>query len=117
MQGLEAALGAAVLAVVAWDLFAAVLHPSARGLVARTVWRVLRALAPVRGGRRLLTFAGPVAILGNLLGSIFERFNGARAFPTTAFYDRRRQLEYTHIGAYATESQLNDQIRRYIVGA
>lgn len=71
MQGLEAAFGVAVLAVVAWDVFAAVLHPSARGLfsplVARTVWRVLRALAPVCGGRRLLTFAGPVAILGNLL--------------------------------------------------
>lgn len=64
-------VGVLVLAVVGWDISVAVLHPSAHGpfspLVAKTVWRIFRRLAALRGGAELLTFAGPLAILANLI--------------------------------------------------
>jgi len=46
-------------------------------------------------------------------GSIARVFRGGRAFPTTVYYDASGKLVYTHIGGYATEAELEDDIRRY----
>jgi cytochrome c biogenesis protein CcmG, thiol:disulfide interchange protein DsbE len=40
-------------------------------------------------------------------------FRGDRAFPTTAFYDRKGALVYTKQGGYASESALAADIVRY----
>jgi cytochrome c biogenesis protein CcmG/thiol:disulfide interchange protein DsbE len=45
--------------------------------------------------------------------SIARVFRGGRAFPTSAFYDADGRLVATHAGAYASESKLDDDIRRY----
>ena len=45
--------------------------------------------------------------------SIASLFRGGRAWPTTAFYNASGKLVYTHIGAYATEGKLDEDIRRY----
>lgn len=45
--------------------------------------------------------------------SVARVFRGGRAWPTTAFYDARGRLAYTHIGAYATQAKLDEDIRRY----
>jgi cytochrome c biogenesis protein CcmG/thiol:disulfide interchange protein DsbE len=49
-------------------------------------------------------------------GSVARVFRGGRAFPTTAFYDASGKLSYTHIGGYASEAQLQEEIRRYATG-
>jgi len=46
-------------------------------------------------------------------GTVARVFRGGRAFPTTAFYGSSGKLVYTHIGAYATEAKLEEDIRRY----
>lgn len=46
-------------------------------------------------------------------GSVARVFHGGRAFPTTVFYDASGKLVYTHIGGYATEAKLSEDIRRY----
>jgi thiol-disulfide isomerase/thioredoxin len=45
--------------------------------------------------------------------SIARVFRGGRAWPTTAFYNSSGKLTYTHVGAYANEAKLDDDIRRY----
>lgn len=40
-------------------------------------------------------------------------FEGGRAWPTTAFYNADGDLTRTHLGAYATEAKLEEDIRRY----
>jgi cytochrome c biogenesis protein CcmG/thiol:disulfide interchange protein DsbE len=44
---------------------------------------------------------------------IAAAFNGVQAFPTTAFYDSRGKLAYTHPGGYQTENDLAEDIDRY----
>jgi len=46
-------------------------------------------------------------------GSVARVFRGGRAFPTTAFYDASGDLSYTHIGGYASEAKLQEEIERY----
>jgi cytochrome c biogenesis protein CcmG/thiol:disulfide interchange protein DsbE len=48
--------------------------------------------------------------------SIARLFGGGRAWPTTAFYDAAGKLTRTHLGAYATEAKLDEDIRRYALG-
>jgi len=40
-------------------------------------------------------------------------FSGIEAFPTTAFYDARGQLQYIHQGEYLSEAKLRTDIARY----
>jgi cytochrome c biogenesis protein CcmG/thiol:disulfide interchange protein DsbE len=40
-------------------------------------------------------------------------FGGGRAWPTTAFYNADGELVKTHLGAYASEAKLEQDIRRY----
>jgi len=44
---------------------------------------------------------------------IARLFGGARAWPTTAFYDASGHLAFTHIGAYASEAKLEEDLRKY----
>jgi thiol-disulfide isomerase/thioredoxin len=44
---------------------------------------------------------------------IARLFKGGRAWPTTAFYNADGELTRTHLGAYATEAKLAEDIRRY----
>ena len=46
-------------------------------------------------------------------GEIAQVFNGAAAFPTTAFYDSDGKLAYVHQGQYLTGAKLEQDIRRY----
>lgn len=48
--------------------------------------------------------------------SIARTFGGGRAWPTTAFFDRAGKLVFTHIGAYATQAKLDQDIARYAHG-
>jgi thiol-disulfide isomerase/thioredoxin len=48
--------------------------------------------------------------------SIARLFRGGRAWPTTAFYDAAGKLTKTHLGAYASEAKLDEDIRRYALG-
>jgi len=43
-------------------------------------------------------------------------FHGGRSWPTTAFYDASGRLRYTHQGQYATDADLDRDIRRYAIG-
>lgn len=43
-------------------------------------------------------------------------FEGGKAFPTTAFYDAEGELAFTRPGSYATEAQLDADIRRHALG-
>jgi thiol-disulfide isomerase/thioredoxin len=40
-------------------------------------------------------------------------FNGAGAFPTTAFYDRRGKVAYVHQGPYHSVNELLADVRKY----
>lgn len=40
-------------------------------------------------------------------------FRGGRSWPTTAFYNPKGKLVFTHQGAYATEAKLAEDIRNY----
>jgi thiol-disulfide isomerase/thioredoxin len=44
---------------------------------------------------------------------IAASFNAVQAFPSTAFYDSKGELEFVHQGPYTTEKQLADAIERY----
>jgi cytochrome c biogenesis protein CcmG, thiol:disulfide interchange protein DsbE len=44
-------------------------------------------------------------------------FRGGRAWPTTAFYDASGRLTRTHAGGYASQARLEEDIRRYALGA
>jgi hypothetical protein len=48
--------------------------------------------------------------------SIARLFGCGRAWPTTAFYDASGKLTKTHLGAYASEAKLDEDIRRYAFG-
>jgi cytochrome c biogenesis protein CcmG/thiol:disulfide interchange protein DsbE len=48
--------------------------------------------------------------------SIARLFGGGRAWPTTAFYDASGKLTRTHLGAYASEAKLDEDVRRYALG-
>jgi len=48
-------------------------------------------------------------------GSIARVFRGGRGFPTTAFYDASGNVVALHVGAYASEAKLNEDIRRYVL--
>lgn len=48
--------------------------------------------------------------------SVARVFRGGRAWPTTAFYTASGELAYTHVGAYATERKLEQELRRYALG-
>lgn len=45
--------------------------------------------------------------------SIARIFHGGQGWPTTAFYDRAGNLTFWHIGAYATQKKLDEDIQRY----
>ncbi len=42
-------------------------------------------------------------------------FGGGRVWPTTAFYDAGGGLAFVHQGVYATEAQLEEDLRRYAI--
>ena len=44
---------------------------------------------------------------------IARLFRGGRVSPTTAFYDARGTLVFSHLGAYPDEQKLEAEIRRY----
>ncbi len=48
--------------------------------------------------------------------SIARVFRGGRSWPTTAFYDAKGELVFTHQGAYPTEAALAEDIERYALG-
>lgn len=68
MDPLLVAAGALVVAVVGWDIALTLLHPAARGPLGdranRWAWRLVRA---VSRSRRVLSYAGPLAIAANML--------------------------------------------------
>lgn len=45
--------------------------------------------------------------------SIARTFGGGRAWPTTAFFAASGKLRFTHVGGYATQAKLAEDIRRY----
>jgi cytochrome c biogenesis protein CcmG/thiol:disulfide interchange protein DsbE len=45
--------------------------------------------------------------------SVARLFGGGRAWPTTAFYDATGELVKTHLGGYASQAKLDEDIRRY----
>lgn len=49
-------------------------------------------------------------------GVIARAFKGGRALPTTAFYDARGRLAFTHYGQYRNDEDLAEDIRRYARG-
>ena len=71
MTAISIALGAAIIALVAWDIFLTILHPSARGPLSyaanRLSWAAMRDLATALRLRRLLPWAGPFAMAANVL--------------------------------------------------
>ena len=46
-------------------------------------------------------------------GNVARVFRGGRAFPTTAYYGADGDLVFTHVGGYATNAKLEEDIRRY----
>ena len=48
--------------------------------------------------------------------SIARSIEAGRGWPTTVFFRASGKLEYVHIGAYATEVKLDEDIRRYALG-
>ena len=48
--------------------------------------------------------------------SIARLFGGGRAWPTTGFYDAEGKLTKTHLGAYASEAKLDEDLTRYALG-
>jgi thiol-disulfide isomerase/thioredoxin len=48
--------------------------------------------------------------------SVARLFGGGRAWPTTAFYGADGELVKTHLGAYASQATLEQDIRRYALG-
>jgi cytochrome c biogenesis protein CcmG/thiol:disulfide interchange protein DsbE len=48
--------------------------------------------------------------------SIARTFEGGRAWPTTAFYDKAGKRTNVHPGAYATQAKLQQDVERYALG-
>jgi hypothetical protein len=73
-------VGAALVVFVAWDITITLLHPTARGplsyLTNRLTWTVARAFSLRVLGGRWLSYAGPLAVAGNLLGWVFPLWVG-----------------------------------------
>lgn len=71
MAVLFLAIGIFLVALVGWDIFLTVLHPSARGplsyLANRASWALIRDVTTGLGLRRLLPWAGPLAMAVNVL--------------------------------------------------
>lgn len=44
---------------------------------------------------------------------IAAAFNGVQAFPATAFYDSKGELAFVHLGGYASEAKLAEDIDQY----
>lgn len=63
----------------------------------------------------LARYPTPYAHIEDPGADVARLFRGGRAWPTTAFYDAAGRLTFTHQGTYATEAQLDDDIRRYAV--
>lgn len=45
--------------------------------------------------------------------SVARVFGGGRAWPTTAYYTADGELAQTHLGAYATQAKLDEDLSRY----
>jgi len=45
--------------------------------------------------------------------SVARVFRGGQSWSTTAFYSATGKLAFTHIGSYATQAKLDQDIRRY----
>ena len=48
--------------------------------------------------------------------SVAAVIGGGQSWPTTFFLDRKGEVAQVHIGAYATEEQLTQDIQRYALG-
>lgn len=44
---------------------------------------------------------------------IAREFRGGQFWPTTAYYDARGRLVYTHAGVYSSQAKLEEEIRRH----
>jgi len=70
LTALSVVAGAALVLLVAWDVALTVLHPAARGplsyAINRAVWSAVRGVSFLVGGRRLLSFAGPLAMASSV---------------------------------------------------
>jgi thiol-disulfide isomerase/thioredoxin len=64
----------------------------------------------------LARYPTPYAHLKDPDAKIARVFRGGRSWPTTAYYDARGRLKYSHQGAYRDEPQLDGDIRRYALG-
>jgi cytochrome c biogenesis protein CcmG, thiol:disulfide interchange protein DsbE len=53
----------------------------------------------------------PLPSYDDKAAAIARLFGGDRAWPTTAFYDAWGKLTKTHLGAYASEAKLHEDIR------
>jgi cytochrome c biogenesis protein CcmG/thiol:disulfide interchange protein DsbE len=49
--------------------------------------------------------------------SVARSFRGGSAWPTTAFFDASGKRVNVHLGSYATVAKLDEDIRRYALGA
>jgi thiol-disulfide isomerase/thioredoxin len=66
------------------------------------------------GARRFLAkFPVPYPSFFDPHSEIARVFHGDRAFPTTAFYDRKGDVEYVKQGGYSSEDALARDIERY----
>jgi voltage-gated potassium channel Kch len=69
-----------MIVVVAWDIVATLLHPTARGpisyLANRVMWRGARAVSSRLLGGRGLDYAGPLAVVTNVLGWVLGMWLG-----------------------------------------
>jgi len=65
---------------VSWDILLTLLHPTARGALSyatnRTAWRLVRGASVRFLGGRALSYAGPVAVVTNLLGWVVGMWLG-----------------------------------------
>ena len=80
MTAVSVAIGVALIALVGWDIFLTVLHPSARGPLSyvanRSTWAVVRDLTTGLRLRRLLPWAGPFAMAVNVLAWVLGLWLG-----------------------------------------
>lgn len=66
--------------------------------------------------RFLVRYPTPYAHIEDPKADVSRLFRGGRAWPTTAFYDAAGKLRFTHQGAYATQVELEDAVRRWALG-
>ena len=73
-------VGVALVALVAWDIMLTLLHPTARGPISypanRATWRVARGISLRLLGGGGLSYAGPFAVVMNVLGWVFGMWLG-----------------------------------------